>query len=239
MPIIWWSQLLYLSAIVIASFLVIWVFAGLLRFPRPGYVAVLAIMTGTFFVGYLQWSGANWRMFLSYHLLWGMIGAIISGLVAIIAVDWLVHWKSLSRFPAPGPQGMRLVLDLIYEGIIHGAAEATLLSVLPVQIIWHIFSSFTWSQQWPGTAIVALLALAASVLVICAHHLGYKEFRCSLLFYVTAGNALFTLAYILTMNPFAAIGGHILMHIGATFLRVEVPLCRKTKNSNLVQIESV
>lgn len=51
MPITWWSQLIWLSAIAIGSFLLSWIFTNLLRFSRTAYVAVMAVVTGAFLLG--------------------------------------------------------------------------------------------------------------------------------------------------------------------------------------------
>jgi hypothetical protein len=127
---------------------------------------------------------------------------------------------------------------VLHECVLHGAAEATLISVLPVLIVWRALSPLPWFQQWPGAALVPILAFAASLLVIGAHHLGYPEFRGSLLFYVTVGNALLTLVYILTMNPLAAVVGHIMLHMGGEFQRIKVPL-RRSKHIQQTQPAAV
>ena len=51
-----------------------------------------------------------------------------------------------------------------------------LLSVLPVLMAWQMIHSLGWSG--PGGALARwALPVAASVVIIIAHHLGYWEYR--------------------------------------------------------------
>src|SRR5690348_7365130 len=87
MPITWWSQLIWLLALTLASFLVTWIFADLLRLTQAAFIGVLAVVTGAFLYAYLSWSNADWGEFLSHQWLWGLVGAIVVGplLAAMLA----------------------------------------------------------------------------------------------------------------------------------------------------------
>src|ERR1051326_3006620 len=76
MAITWGSQLTWLLAIALASFLVTWIFTELLHMEQTPYIGVLAVMTGALLTGYLSWSNTDWVTFLSYQWLWGLVGAI-------------------------------------------------------------------------------------------------------------------------------------------------------------------
>lgn len=231
MPATFWSQLIWLCALALASFLVSWIFTDLLDIPRTAYVAVFAVVTGGFLYAYLQWSDLDWGTFISYQWLWGLLVAMVSGLAVIVLVSWLVRWQSLAHLPPPGPRGTQLVSMLLVDGVVNGGAEATLLSVLPVLIVRQAFSSLPWWNQWPGSVLTSMIALVASLMIITVHHLGFRELRCHLIIFVILGNAVFTLAYLLTWNPLAAIVAHIMMHVGAEFQRVEVPIRQEKRVS--------
>ena len=220
----WMSQLIWFCALALGSFLVSWIFTDLLGVTKTAYVVIFAGGTGVALYSYLQWSNMDWGTFISYQWFWGLVVATVSGLVLIALLAWLVRWQSLSLLPAPGPRGMRLVSKLLVDGVLNGAAEAILLSVLQVLIVWQAFSPLAWFHQWPGTAFTFVVALVASIIVITLHHLGFRELRGHLIIYVIAGNVVFTLAYLLTMNPLAAVVAHIIMHVGAVFQRIEVPI---------------
>lgn len=223
----WMSQLIWFCALALGSFLVSWIFTDLLGVTKTAYVVIFAGGTGVALYSYLQWSNIDWRTFISYQWFLGLMVGTVSGLVLIALLAWFVRWQSLSLLPAPGPRGMRLVSKLLVDCVLNGAAEAILLSVLPVLIVWQAFSPLARFHQWPGTpgtAFTFVVALVASIIVIGLHHLGFRELRGHLIIYVIAGNIVFTLAYLLTMNPLAAVVAHIIMHVGAVFLRIEVPI---------------
>jgi hypothetical protein len=72
-----------------------------------------------------------------------------------------------------------------------------------------------WTKQWYGKVLVGIVALAASMLVTAAYHLGYPEFQGPQVVFPLIGNSVMSLAYLLTMNPLGAILSHIAMHIAA------------------------
>jgi hypothetical protein len=71
---------------------------------------------------------------------------------------------------------------------------------------------------------VGILALLASLLVALAYHLGYCEYRNRSVGLVLAGNAVITLAYLLSASPLGALISHTLMHIAATLQGPETTL---------------
>jgi hypothetical protein len=223
MAITWWSELIWLLALALTSFLVTWIFADLLRLKQAPFIGVLAVVTGVFLYAYLSWSNADWVEFLSHQWLWGLVGAIVAGGV-LIAVFLRSKRSNAQMFePAPRPQGLRLAGALLWGGLVYGLAEGLLLSVLPVLITWEAFSSLRWTESWYGMVISGLMALAASVAVIVIHHLGYREFRGRKLVFAVGGCAPLSLAYLLTMNPLAAAVGHSILHTGAVLTSTELP----------------
>jgi hypothetical protein len=228
MPITWWSQLIWLLALALGSFLVTWIFTDLLRLTRTAYIGVLTVVTGGFLFGYLSWSNADWGEFLSHQWVWGLVGAVIAGplLIVLFAQGAQRARHALSRVlaPTPRPEGLRLVGALLWEGIVYGIAEGLLLSVLPVLMAWQTLSALGWTQSWMGVIFSGVVALIASLFVIVVHHLGYREFRGP---QQVAGAAMacgiLSLAYLLTVNPLAAMGGHIIAHTGAILRGTELP----------------
>jgi hypothetical protein len=224
MQITWWSQLIWLLAVALGSFLVTWIFADLLRFRQTPYIGVLAIVTGVFLYGYMTWSNTDWATFLRYQWIWGLIGAIVSGALLVVMV---ARRAGRSKSPilafTPRPEGLHLIGALLWESIVYGTAEAILLSVLPAFITWQAFVAYGWTQSWIGGIFAGLMALVASVFVIVVHHLGYREFRGPQVAEAGAACGILTLAYLLTMNPIAAIGGHIILHAGVVLRGAELP----------------
>ncbi len=59
--------------------------------------------------------------------------------------------------------------------------------------------------------------------VIVVHHLGYREFRGPPVVVAALTCGILSLAYLLTVNPLAAMGGHIIAHSGVILLGRELP----------------
>jgi hypothetical protein len=225
----WWSQLIWLLAIALASFLVTWIFTDLFHLTQAAYIGVLAVVTGALLYGYLSWSNTDWGAFLSHQWLWGLVVAIVVGPLLIVSLARGRRLQAQMFAPAPKPQGLRLVGALLWEGLVYGTAEGLLLSVLPVLVTWQALSPLHWAESWYGVTLMGVIALAASVFVIVVHHLGYREFRGRKLVFAVAGCAPLSLAYLLTMNPLAAAVGHSILHMGAVLSGIELPPHREKR----------
>jgi hypothetical protein len=223
MEITWWSQLIWLLALALTSFLVTWIFTDLIHLTQTPYIGVLAVVTGALLIGYLSWSNTDWVTFLTYQWVWGLAAAFIVS--ALIIAGLLRSMRSQPEMleAVPRPEGIRLVGALLWEGLVYGMAEGLLLSVLPVLITWQALSSLHWTESWYGIILSGIIALAASVIVILVHHLGYREYRGRKLLSAEVGCAPLSLAYLLTMNPLAAGLGHSILHMAAVLRGIELP----------------
>lgn len=204
----WWGHVLWVLAAAIVGFVVPAVFAGLLGLPRAWYLVVYVVSVSAFLYGYIHWSGINVGDWFRHHWFWGVIAAAV--------VSPLVIFFGVLRYPAsPMPQGLELVFDLLWLGVVYGTVDALLLNVFPVLATWQALSMLGWTKHWYGKVLVGIAALAASMLVTAVYHLGYPEFRGPGLVAPVFGNVAFALASLLTMNPIGAIVGHIAMHMAA------------------------
>jgi hypothetical protein len=123
---------------------------------------------------------------------------------------WSGHWDDL-----PAAHGAALAFDLLWWGVVYGAVDALILTVLPVVATWRAATARGWTDGWTGHILVGVAALAASVLVTTAYHLGFAEYRGSGLGGPLIGNTVMTLGTILAGNPLTAVIAHIAMHIAA------------------------
>lgn len=203
----WWGHLLWVLAAAILGFVIAAVFAGQLHLERSLYLVVYAVFVSAFLYGYVRWSGIEVGRLLRYHWQWGLVAAVLAGAFVVINVQ--------SQPASPSPQGAELVFDLLWLGVVYGTVDALLLSVLPILATWRAFSALGWTETWPGKVLVGILAMAASLLVTAAYHLGYTEFQGPQVVSPLIGNGVMSLAYLLTMNPLGAVLSHIAMHIAA------------------------
>jgi hypothetical protein len=182
-------------------------FAGALHLSRELCLLPYLAASGAFLFAYLRWSGLDLREHLLHRWLWGLIGALLSGAAVVANVR--------SQPGSPAPEGLGLLGALLWLGLVYGLADALLLSVMPVLAVRQAFASREWARGWPGRFLVQTLALAASLFVTAMYHVGYPEFRGPAVAGPLAGNAILTLAYLLSGNPLATILGHVAMHVAA------------------------
>lgn len=144
---------------------------------------------------------------LTKNWVWGVAAGVIVGAFLVLNVR--------SQPATRQSTGGELVFDVLWLGFAYGITDALLLNVMPVLAIQAGFSNAEWTSSAAGTIGLGLLALAASLVVTLAYHLGYKEFQNKSVFLVLVGNALITLAFILSSNPLGALISHTVMHIAA------------------------
>jgi hypothetical protein len=117
---------------------------------------------------------------------------------------------------------MSNIVSLESSGLVYGAAEGMLLSVLPVLVTWQMFSSNGWTSGWRSIA-AGVFAIVASIAVIVAHHLGYPEFRSPKMGQAVLGCGVLSIAYLLTASVIAPILAHATLHIVAIRIGMELP----------------
>jgi hypothetical protein len=204
-----------LAVILLVSFLVPYLATDLRHVSRGGYIALLAAATGTLTWAYLWTTGTDASEFLTTGWGWGILGAVLSGGVTGLQAR---------RWPARGrDRGAPLAGQVGWEGLVYGATEATLLSILPVLAVWQGGEALGWTDGLAGAVAVGALALVGSAVVIAVHHLGYREFRGRVIRYPILACSVFSLAYLLTGSVVAAIGGHMILHVVMIVRGSELP----------------
>jgi hypothetical protein len=207
LPVTWWGHLLWVAAAGVVGMGVAAVFAGLFELPRNLYLVFYVGIIGALLYSYVRWSGVDFKQLFSAHWVWGLLGGAVVGFFTVQTV--------LFQLASPAPRGLELGFALAWLGLIYGAVDALLLSVLPVFATWQALALRGWTARWPGRIAAAGLAVLASMLVIGLYHLGYPEFRGPQVLLVIAGVAIQSLAYLLTRSPLTPVIGHVAMHLAA------------------------
>jgi len=183
------------------------IFAGLLKLPRNLYLLVYIPVVAAFFFLFIVTYEISLNEILSHNWYWGVIGALLAGAFVI---------KNVYSQPASKRStGLALFTDITWPGLIYGLMDALLLSVIPVLAVMIALSDYAWTQNWLGKIGLGFIGLLASFFVTTAYHLGYPEFRGKNVIWPNIGNGVLSLAFILTMNPLAAILPHMAMHVAA------------------------
>jgi hypothetical protein len=135
---------------------------------------------------------------------WAILAIFVASLIAI---------RNVLSQPATGRRvGTDFALDLLWPGFAYGLADGLVLSVLPVLAIQHALSAPGGLAERIG---IGSLALLASLFVTFLYHVGYPEYRNKNVLWTLLGNGIFTIAFLLTGNPLAAVVPHIVMHVAA------------------------
>lgn len=183
-------------------------FATLLRWDRARFVLVFALLVAVFVAVYLHATGIRLRTQLRRRWIGGLVGGVLIGALLVRGV--------LRQPGSPAPSGDELLFALAWFGVVYGASDALLLSVVPVLSIYGRRPAEALSR--PASRLAwGMAALAGSLAVTAAYHVGYTEFHGRALLQPLIGNAVSTLGYLLTGSPLAPIVSHILMH-GAAVL---------------------
>lgn len=209
MPTIWYFHLIWILGAAVLGFAVTAILAGRLRLRRNLFLVPYASLAAIFVAGYARWSQIDLGDLVGRNWPWGLLGAAVLSILLVKNV--------LSQPASPRSAGAQLGFDVLWQGVVYGAVDAALLSVLPIVAAWQAFSLLGWTTAWPGRLIAGALALAASLVVTFAYHWGYPEYRGPHVKATLLGNGMMSLGYLLTANPIAALGSHVVMHVAGVW----------------------
>jgi hypothetical protein len=214
LPAPWLGSLVWLAGLTLGSFLVSWILADRMGVRRTPYIALLAVGTGAVGIGYVRWLGLSLADVIFTHWVLGL-------LVAPIVSAFLV--VGIRRLPAGQPlHGRKLVVAMLWEGVVYGIAEGLLLSTLPAFMTWEMINSLGWSGLGGGIAQWTL-PIVASVAVIVVHHLGYWEYRNRMLRPIAVGCGFMSIGYLITGSPIAPTLAHMISHMSSLQHGGELP----------------
>jgi hypothetical protein len=209
----WSTGLLWLAAIAVAAFLVSWTLSDIRPTKRVFYIPVLALITGAITAGYQIWSNSG-ALFWTNRWAYGLGGAIVAGGLLTVLLN-------RQRIPQAKPRPINAA-TLGWDGLVYGAAEGLLLSVLPVAVTWQMLTSNGWTGGW-RQVVASLLSIIASIIVVVIHHLGYPEFRGPKMAQAVLGCGILSIAYLLTASVIAPILAHAVLHTVAVRNGIELP----------------
>ncbi|HET9983463.1 MAG TPA: hypothetical protein VFQ38_07745, partial [Longimicrobiales bacterium] len=181
--------------------------AGLLHWPRAAFVGAWLVVGAAVVGWFLVANGIDPLVQLRRRWKGGVVAGAIAG--AGLALTVL-------RQPAPPHPagGSALAGDVLWLGLVYGVVDALVLSVLPVLALYGMRSAAALAE--PGGRLRAAgAALAGSLVVTAAYHLGFPEFRGGALAAPLIGNTVMTVAYLVAGNPLAPVVAHVLMHVAA------------------------
>lgn len=201
----WYMSMVWVAAAAVLGFGVSAIFSGVFELSRNWFLVAYFAITLPFLYAYYRWSSMDIVAALRHRWKWALV------LATVLSI--FVAMNMLNQTASPRHEGLTLVGDLLWLGVVYGTVDALLLTVLPVSAIWLAFSSAGRTNSWRGKLLAGASALAASLLVTAAYHLGYAEYQGSELANPLLGNGIMSIGYILTANPLTAVIVHVVMHV--------------------------
>lgn len=214
----WQEAMAAYLVLMIAAFGVTWLVTDVFGVGRSLYIGVLGLVVVGLGAWYLAWSGTSFDITGS-NLAWGLV----AGLAVAGAVTPLVR-----RLPrGHGAHGLRRAELFAWEDVAYGIAEALLLAVYPVLMIWQAGAALGWTDTNTGKVSAGGMAILGSLIVILVHHLGYAEFRQRAsrpkLFGALLTCGLQALAFLVTGTLLAPVVAHVALHTEFTMRGTELP----------------
>ena len=200
-------QSLWLVGGAALAFAVPFVFADVLGIQRDVYYALYIGATVALFGAWATRTGGlaramrrNWR--------WAVgLGVPVAALLGI----------GVARIEAvtAHPHGLRFAAVIAWRGVAYGFADGLLLSAFPILVVFAAFAGRRMLRRWHGRLAVGVLAVAASLAFTAVYHLGYPEFRGAKVRKPLAGDLVWSIPTLATLNPLGAPIAHVGMHVAA------------------------
>ncbi|MGZ4335555.1 MAG: hypothetical protein ACXVRJ_14960 [Gaiellaceae bacterium] len=201
------AQMPWLAGGLAGSFLVPFVLADQLSLPKDLYYGIYGVSVLTFLWSWTRATSQPWRELVVRH--WRL--AVVLGLVCGALLMFVVLRQDATTRPA----GVGLVAAIVWRGLFYGAIDGLLLSSFPILLVFAAFKGTHLLERLQGKIVVGLVALVASMVMTATYHLGYSDFRSSKLRSPVAGDVVWSMPTLLTLNPIGAPIAHATLHTTA------------------------
>lgn len=190
------------------AFLVPFVLADLLGMPRDLYYAAYVVGVATFFALWLRATGqAFGEMVRRRWVLALVLGFAVAGVLALIVL------RTEDATIRPG--GIELLGAVLWRGVAYGLADGLLLSAFPILAVFAMFAGTRLRERILGAVAIGLAALVASLAMTAVYHVGYSDFRSEKLRKPVAGDVVWSVPTLVTLNPIGAPIAHAGLHTSA------------------------
>ena len=190
------------------AFLVPFVFADVLEVPRDLYYAIYVVGIGAFFGLWVRATGQSLgEMVRRRWMLAVVLGLAVAGLLTLIVL------RTEDATARPG--GLELVGAVLWRGVAYGLADGILLSAFPILAVFAMFAGTRARGRIGGTIAIGLAALVASLAMTAVYHVGYSDFRSEKLRKPVAGDVVWSVPSLVTLNPIGAPIAHAGLHTSA------------------------
>lgn len=171
------------------------------------YYGIYGVAVIAFLAAWVRATDQPWREVVAQH--WEL--AIVLG----FAFGALLAFIVLGQDATSHPSGAALVGAVVWRGVFYGAIDGLLLSSFPILATFAAFKRTRLAKKRGGKVTIGVIALVASMLMATSYHLGYSDFRSSKLRSPVAGDTMWSMPTLLTLNPIGAPIAHAIMHTTA------------------------
>jgi hypothetical protein len=202
------EQLPWIVGGLFGGFLVPFVLADQLDLPKDLYYGIYGVLVIGFLAAWVRATGRPWRQALRRHWRLAVLLGVICGAVLAFVV--------LRQEPTSRPVGIDLVGAVLWRGVFYGAIDGLLLSSFPILATFAAFEGSTLAGRGrSGRVVIGIVALVASMVMAAVYHVGYSDFRSGKLRSPVAGDVVWSMPTLLTLNPIGAPIAHATMHTTA------------------------
>jgi hypothetical protein len=184
------------------------VFGVVFEVNRDLYYGVYALAVVTLF--------ALWSRSTGYDLVAAMrrrwLLAVALGLAAagVMAVMVVRTDDATAR-----PDGIELVVAVLWRGVVYGVTDGLLLSVFPILVVFAALAGSRLNQRLVGKVVIGIVALLASLAMTAVYHFGYSDFRSDKVAKPLVGDVVWSVPTLVTLNPIGAPIAHAGLHTSA------------------------
>ena len=190
------------------AFLVPFALADLLELPRDLYYAIYVVGVGVFFGLWVRATGQSFaEMVRRRWVLAVVLGLAVAGLLTLIVL------RTEDATARPG--GLELIGAVMWRGVAYGLADGLLLSAFPILAVFAMFAGTRLRDRISGKIAIGLIALFASLAMTAVYHVGYSDFRSEKLRKPVAGDVIWSIPTLVTLNPIGAPIAHAGLHTSA------------------------
>ena len=141
------------------------------------------------------------------------LGVLSAGVLAAMAIR--------TDDATPRPDDVALIGAVVWRGAVYGVADALLLSVFPILVVFAAFAGSRLDRGFAGKVVIGLVALIASLAMTGAYHAGYSDFRSQKMAKPVTGDVIWSVPTLVTLNPIGAPIAHAGLHVSAVLQSYE------------------
>lgn len=202
------SQWAWLGFGFVVAFAVPFLLADRLGINRDLFYGLYALVVAGLFWSWSRSTGYD----LAAALRRRWLAAVLLGLaMAGILMVMVLRTEDATARPA----GVELLGAVLWRGVVYGATDGFLLSVFPILVVFAAFAGTRLDRRFAGKVVIGVVALVASLVMTAVYHAGYSDFRSSKVRKPLAGDLVWSVPTLVTLNPVGSPIAHVGLHVSA------------------------